>query len=164
MFLGCSRTRIKACLLSLVNNVNGPAVLFLWGLCVCAAGGSKVGSGEEPRTLGSVGGHWVMLVECTVICWGQTAGNDPADVKRCQSHQNPSVWSHRALRVGGAGTVEQRCWICVPQFLLIVLVWQGKAGAMLWWFTLSLTGSHLLLEALVCPICAGLRRTWVLSL
>lgn len=81
MFLGCSRTRIKACLLSLVNNVNGPAVLFLWGLCVCAAGGSKVGSGEEPRTLGSVGGHWVMLVECTVICWGQTAGNDPADVE-----------------------------------------------------------------------------------
>lgn len=88
MVLGCSRTRIKARLLSLVNNVNGPAVLFLWGLCVCAAGGSKVGSEEEPRTLGSVGGHWVVLVECTVICWGQTAGDDPADVKRCQSHQD----------------------------------------------------------------------------
>lgn len=63
MFLGCSRTRIKAPLLSLDNNMNGPAVLFLWGLCVflwglcvCAAGGREVGPGEGPRTLGSDGG------------------------------------------------------------------------------------------------------------
>lgn len=75
MFLGCSRTRIKAPLLSLDNNMNGPAVLFLWGLC--AAGGREVGPGEGPRTLGSDGG---------------VAGDDPADVKRCHSHQDPSLW------------------------------------------------------------------------
>lgn len=65
MPLGCGRTQIKAPLLSLYNNMSVPAVPFLWGLCVCAAGGSEVGPGEGPGTLGSNGGfggrHCVLM-------------------------------------------------------------------------------------------------------
>lgn len=53
--------------------------------------------------------------------------------------------------------------ICASQFLLIALIWQEKVGEMLWCFTVSLTGSHLLLETLVCPLCTGLQRAWELS-
>lgn len=126
MPLGYSRTWIKAPLLSLYNNMNVPAVSFLPRLCVCAAGGSKVGPGEGLGTLGSDGGfggrcHVLLGLNSGVMGMVQL-------LSRGAAATGTHLWASQSPRGGrsgdrGAGVVGLCCPWGDSWFLLVLLAW-----------------------------------------
>lgn len=167
MLLGCVQTRIKAPHLSLYNNMHVPAVPFLWGVSVCAAGGSKVGPGEEPGALGSdggFGGRCCVLLRLNSCAMGmvQPTSRGAAGTGICLwGLTERSGWEEWGQRSRGGG-------LCCPwrgaRVFLVLLDWQEGPGETLWCFTVSFTGSHAPLgRTLAALLALGVQRTQVLG-